>query len=286
MFKRFFPILVLSLAGLACSAPTQSQKIQIEFQTGILAGEPVSSNDEIANSTVAIEAPGYGVYCAGVLIAPNLVVTAAHCTGIVTRPTLLQIVFGLDLTPAAERRQVLGGRVSPLWPQLAPKQTTNWGDIALLRFDGTLPQGFRPIQLLDSTEALSDGLEIILAGFGVINADTQEDSEKLMKVSVRITDAQFSETEFLISKQDGKGACHGDSGGPAYARIGKDLYLVGVTSRSATIQGALSCLDGSISTSIAAHVDFLKSASEELRSPGFVANEPIQQPQLRPQTSP
>lgn len=284
--RETLSLLILSLLTAACSGPERPYSIADGSTTGILAGEPVSASDEITRSTVGIEAPGYGVYCTGVLIAPNLIVTAAHCTGIKTRPTLLNIVFGFDLTKNPERRQVLGGRVSDLWPRLGQDQDSDWGDIAVLRFEGTAPESFRPAEILPSQDLLKDGQEVTLAGFGITRVDTQEMTDILMKVSVRITRARFSETEILFSQQNGKGACHGDSGGPAFTQLDGKLFLIGVTSRSATIQGALNCADGSISTSVPAHMEFLKTASIELNSAEFVPNEPMPQPKLNPRTSP
>ena len=89
----------------------------------------------------------------------------------------------------------------------------------------------------------------------------------LRAATVKLTDPLYAQTELLIEQTaDGKGACHGDSGGPAFAQINGQLVQVGVTSRSATEAGGLTCQSGSIYTNVAAQAGFIEKTIARLEA--------------------
>lgn len=277
--KLVLTTLLLGLAACGPQSQTYSEALDADTSVGIIGGVAVQPNDAVAKSTVGIATGMHGVFCSGVLVAKNLVFTAGHCTGVTARPHQLQIVFGTDLKGRTEKRKVLGGKVHPNWPKLTPEQEKNWGDIAVLKFEGEAPAGFVPASILSSNAKLKNGMDIVLAGYGLTKMNPDIDPEKLMKVGVKLSDAKYSETEVLFKQHQGKGACHGDSGGPAFATINGKMVLVGITSRSATLAGGSTCLEGSIYSSVPGHISFLKSAAKYLNSAQFVPNEPLPQPE-------
>lgn len=280
MNTKYFLMTALSLGMAACGPQPQlqSESFSDSSSAGIIGGVAVQPTEAIAKSTVAIETAMYGVFCSGVLVGKNLVMTAGHCTGVSEKPNQMSIVFGANLKGRVQKRKVLGGRVHPNWPALTEDQEKNWGDIALLRFEGEAPAGFTPVPMLASSSKLKNGTDVILAGYGLTKMNPDTNPYKLMKVTVKLSDVKYSETEILFEQYQGKGACHGDSGGPAYVQVGGRLALVGVTSRSATLAGGETCMEGSVYTSVPAQKNFLKTAISQLNSPQFVPNEPIPQP--------
>ena len=82
---------------------------------------------------------------------------------------------------------------------------------------------------------------------------------------MKILNAQYGKTEVEMNQTQGKGACHGDSGGPAFVVSGGQYYLFGVTSRGPSNQPD-NCASAGIYTNILAHLDFIQSASEQLRA--------------------
>lgn len=247
---------------------------------GIVGGEKVAADDAISKSTVGIGAVLQGVICTGTLISKNLVVTAAHCTSTVSDPRRLVITFGNDISAKTlQVRKVLGGRVPAKWASLKVDQDKDWNDIAVLRIDGEAPEGFAPAVLLANKAVLKDDLDVTIAGFGMTSMKPAKYSDLLLKAGVKMTNATFADTEILFEQtKDGKGACHGDSGGPAYITVKGRAVLIGVTSRSATEAGGMNCLEGSIYTSIAGHIAFLRQAAKELTAKSFVPGEKIAQP--------
>ncbi len=233
-------------------------------QSGIIRGSILEASDDFSvsalQSTVAIGTAFSGNFCTGTLVAKNLVLTAGHCVKVVSNPQMLQIFFGSDLSSAShyEKRQVLGGQIS--------LKT----DLALLKFSGQLPAGFQPVRLLGNLEPLKTGMEVTLLGYGKTNMNPDTNPEKLMQAQVRLSNPNFSSSELLFEQFEGKGACHGDSGGPAFAMINQKIFLIGVANRSATEAGATTCLDGSIYISVPSQIEFLKTAARYLNSDQFI----------------
>lgn len=283
--KKTAALIIWMLTLTACGQKAQDSTIQGNDQS-IVGGEEVLAEDPIAASTVAIAHRFAGVFCSGTLIAKNLVVTAAHCTQPIPwddDPTNLVIVFSRDLTSeSAEGRRVLGGRVPPAWVNLNGVEVPekNWGDIAVLRFQGTAPEGFKPATLLRNVSSLSEGQDVVLAGYGRTTMQGNGDTDVLLKTTVKLSERDFSQTEIKFEQHEGRGACHGDSGGPSYATVKGKLVLIGVTSRAATEQGGATCLEGSIYTSVPAYIDFMVQSAKEMNSPEFKVGEPIPGPRM------
>lgn len=276
-------ILLFSI-GLASSIACNQQKSHtldsIMGTENIVGGDPVTDTDQIGQHVVALET-GLQVFCTGVLVKKNVVLTAAHCTDVASDPRYINVVFGKDVKGEVQKRRVLGGKVTDKWPALTTHDLINpsspWGDLALLKFEGEAPEGFTPARILGNAEKLTEGLEITLAGYGLTKMPDTE-STKLLKTSVRLTNPTYTESELLFAQFEGRGACHGDSGGPAFANFNGKIFLVGITSRSATATGAETCLEGSIYTSVAKQLPFLIESAKFLDSSKFVAGEKIPQP--------
>lgn len=218
---------ILSSLVLAACAPKgeTSQELQAKGDS-IIGGTEVAENDKILQSVVAIYDKTAKQLCTGSLLENNVVVTAAHCIG----NGEMYVFFGTALGPQAPRRLIDVVTISPYW-ETRHSETFNTGDIALVHFQGTVPEGFKPIKLLKDKRTLRKGLTVVLAGYGISNGVSGEGSGTLRKTSVKIADPKFSATEVTLDQTHGTGACHGDSGGPAYVEVKGEYVLWGVTSR-------------------------------------------------------
>lgn len=289
-------LLVGSLLGFsACGRKLQSSSdsnSNSDIAQGIINGDDVSRTDLIAKTTVIVYAKTpQNTYstCTGTVIGPNLVVTAAHCTTL--NPQDLRIIFSTDIKDrSAPIRKVLGGMTTETFnhfnfsiPSSIPIK--NWGDIALLKLEGdTLPDGYAAASLLSTKDFLKSGMTVSLAGYGVngfkklVISTVSVGSGVLRTADVSMQDSAYSETEFLVTTKDGKGACHGDSGGPAYVIQDGKVLLLGITSRADSNEAALTCDDGTIYTSVLAQQDFLAAANQFLQSDAFIPGSNIAQP--------
>lgn len=234
----------------------------------IINGVTVPAGDPIAATTVALvnrSAEGVSL-CSASLVAADLAVTAGHCVG----PSLggMSLLFTGDVRRAGAPARALTGFARPAdFGRLEGDEDLD--DIALVSFAGGLPGSYRPASLLQNESLLQDGMTVTLAGFGVADPRPGLDpgaagAGLLRRVDVRIAEARHGRTEVLLDQSRGRGACHGDSGGPAFLRSGGEYLLFGVTSRG-TSDGGDECRGAAIYTSILAQARFLKEAATALR---------------------
>jgi secreted trypsin-like serine protease len=203
---------------------SQNVSASSKFDTQIIGGLPVKSGETISRSTVGLFDRASGSLCTGSLYSPTHVITAAHCVDMANSNQMV-ILFGLDLKDASvQKRSVVGYRAH------LPAGGGS-GDIALVKFEGGLPTGYEPATLLTNESALQNGGTVTLAGYGITDGAARTGSGLMRKVNSRIKEARWTPTEVLIDQTNGRGACHGDSGGPAFTNSGSKLLLFGVTSR-------------------------------------------------------
>lgn len=236
-------------------------------QTGIIGGKAAAAGSLIANTTVGLYDTKIGAACTASILSDKFLLTAAHCVSS-SNAVNLRVIFGLKMTSKGTVvRKVSGFKFHKRWLTAGSAETKNLGDIAIVKFEGGLPKGYRAARLLKDASLIKDGVSVGLAGYGHTNGVAKTGSGTLRYVVVKIENAAFSATEVMLDQTKGKGACQGDSGGPAYIidRDGK-LSLFGVTSRG---EDDLfdTCGVKAVYTNVVAHKNWMKAAITALNSP-------------------
>lgn len=217
-------MLVFSWSFFATAKPARAY---VNPGTFIIGGVLVPRLDPIARSTVALislREKGMSL-CTGSIIDTDLVLTAAHCVG--PSPSRMRVVFGGDLNAKPDQvAQVTAYlRHTDYGVGYDEVLDQDLNDIALVRFEGGIPTGYAAAEILDDIDALRDDATITLAGYGRTVGDVSQakptdnlGSGALRMVTTTIRTAYHGQSEVLTEQSQGRGACHGDSGGPAYIR--------------------------------------------------------------------
>lgn len=248
LLARVSKVMALSAAvvGFAACSANNNGAASVEtsqLNGGIIGGQVATGTEDFAKTVVLLYDKGIGAMCTASIISDHLLVTAAHCVSSPAKD--LVVAFGTDISSTnLIVRPVVSTETTPIWP-VRQNQTLNTGDLALVAFVGGLPTGYKAARMLGDISQLKDGDIATLAGYGEADGVTGKGAGQLRSVDIAISKVDLSQTEILFDQSGGKGACHGDSGGPAYVTIKGVRYLVGVTSR-----GVDQCKSDSIYTNI------------------------------------
>lgn len=237
------------------------------FRPFIIGGVEVEPNDPVALITVTVFNNNNGNLCSGSILTDDVVVTAAHCTS--ESPSDLFIVFKVDVNDLVdEDLRLVEKQIVHHGFKREQGGQKNTNDIALVKIKGKIPSAYHEATRLAVDDDLKINDTVLLAGYGISNArDAGGTSGILRKVDgIRIDNPKFSESEVLLDQRQGKGACHGDSGGPAYLTTSNgELLLWGVTSRGYPDDAPDDCAHGVIYTSLNAHEEWIRNSILQLQ---------------------
>ena len=205
-----------------------------------IVGGASSAPDEIARAVVLIVG-SRGNFCTGAALAPDLVLTAAHCV----LPGADYKIVEYDAARQPQLRAV--ARVSPhpkfsLQTMLAHRATA---DVALLKLAAPL-KGVTPAALHGPGFTVAPGDTFIVAGQGVaarhdgksggtVRAAQLTATGKPGTLQIRLHDPATK------GEKAGLGACTGDSGAPVFRAVGGRPVIVGLVSWSTGPQNTGGC---------------------------------------------
>lgn len=242
----------------------------------LIGGQATTAQDPGRNSVVMVlgpqkkgTAPGQADFstCTGVLIAKNVILTAAHCLKPAAEDAALYhdgvyedlglVTFAADPTQARRLRRIL---VHPEykgqeWIQVKggflPRTPR---DLAIARFEGEAPAAAEIARIPQIEVAKIAAQTFYIYGYGLYSLADSVRAERDQNISwgreyfAQRTpllgiqrEARFDSTfeyGFLIDQRGKAGICFGDSGGPAFIRYRDETFLVAIHShRTGTYKG-------------------------------------------------
>lgn len=276
---------------------------QNKISGNITGGKNATLEFQKANGIVAIRIKGLAIgangipvgtigLCTGTLIEQDIIVTAAHCF---MDPTIRQILISFVTDIKAVNKDntldasdvLINGDYHSVDAEKGFAEGDPSNDIAIIKLRTPAPSDYKPAKLPSADFALTVKNKLILSGYGanvpVLNelvTDPVSGVERIVAIKMKdsgtgtlrtVTDVTITKVtadnkEIVITEAKGtRGACHGDSGGPAYVKQSDgSLILIGVTSRGTSELG--NCNESGVFTNMVGHLDWIKTTIAELRS--------------------
>ncbi|UOF02545.1 S1 family peptidase [Bdellovibrio reynosensis] len=232
--RYLISLLLISFLLTSC-APSPRHSVSDQNPNGIIGGSIVAENDEIALHTVklgiTILADGVKLKsgsCTAVLIAPRVLLSAAHCfdKDRADAKVNISVIFnrnseGLD---KAIRYKAAHHIIHPKYfPEKKNRQNY---DIAVVLLDEDIPSSFRPVPIVsDWYGVIKLGAPVTAAGYGA-TSKTGSSSPVLKRLDVKIDQANKEAIYTLRSPTNS--FYFGDSGGPLFIKQGGRLHLCGI----------------------------------------------------------
>ena len=269
-------LLLVAVSAMACAAPA-TEEDGAATGSAIVGGIPTSDFPGIGYFQAIGKTPtgerSSGSFCTGTLIAPDVVLTAAHCLDDLEESfdagtTYDRLEFAIGASDrAADTRVSVAAKTVKLHPGYkvtgGTDDTTHDIGYVVLREPITIAQPLRVKRTMHAASCsyVATGYGVSLNGFAHKATHVDAESNGIRRALVTCASAGYDDA-MIVTHTSAGSQCNGDSGGPL--RIRQTDEIVGVVSYS----GASTCTANTRTyyTPVATHLDFVDEALALSRS--------------------
>ena len=224
MKRAWLGLLALGLIGCAGNSGTENSG---QSSDEIIGGQIDTADPSVVAVYAAVPGAQKGGLCTGEVVAPTVVLTAAHCTlaDEIGKGAVWHVIPGGSIKDVPKDQWLEVSKVDhdPAFSMQNPAAGHDIGVIVLKSPTRLTPF---PVNTTPLTASLV-GQQVRLVGYGLDNPFQQTGAGIKRQVTVPIDniDDKVIETGRFL-----QGSCNGDSGGPAFMTINGRETIVGVTS--------------------------------------------------------
>jgi secreted trypsin-like serine protease len=232
-----------------------------------IVGGAANADPSVAQH-VALIVGSHGTSCTGVVIARNLVLTAAHCALAGSDYKIVEF----DATRHPTLRDVSLVLVHPQFDLNTLLNHRATADVALLKTAGPLPAAFVPAPLAVQRKPVAVGDRLLVVGYGVAVRGDGKTGGTIRSADLIATGQPGTLQIRLVDSatngaRPGLSACTGDSGAPVFDSSDGPLAVVGIVSWSTgpELTGGCGGLTGV--TPLVRYRDWIVDAAKKLNAP-------------------
>jgi hypothetical protein len=209
--------ILLTFLSIGCDAYKNGDVLKTE-RASIIDGVPESGYDNVG--FLKMRGEDHWSLCTGAAIAPNWVLTAAHCLA-GYEPSDIVFYTGTDVKN--DPGEAYNALFMAIHPAYEPEEKIY--DIALIRVDGLVSGPFYDY----NTSPVTIGTPVLWIGYGLYQSTPEQIGAGVKRQGKGII-TQVSLRRIISDSDDGVLPCNGDSGGPEFAEIDGEKRLIGIAS--------------------------------------------------------
>lgn len=273
----YFFSLAFSLATVSgCTQPDDASTngpkacLPASSANGIVGGARVSSTDPLAKKVVilVISKKDNTSLCTGAAIAPNLILTAAHCVDDIDKAVA---VFNNDISCESGINVSRDG--VPIVGTVVHEGYTGEAaidDLAIVKTQKNIPADYPINKIYDEKDILSSD-DVTLIGYGSTGKKGSGGGSGFLRTVKKsyshdvTTNSYIGGRDRMWISQKEQGMCYGDSGGPVFFEVGGELQIAGVNSAVRGDTEDTMCMGEAYAMYMPAYKQWLKEAMGKLR---------------------